>query len=140
VAKHAESTYASLPSEEHRKLTRVLFLRLIEPGATMQETTRRRIPRSELLLVNPKETVIIDEVVRAFTTARLLTTNTVSGVATVEVSHEAVIREWRRLSDWLDEAPSSKMHKRGPGVTHQARVKRLCSEPVLHTRGALLLA
>ncbi len=104
VAKHAEATYASLPSEEHRQLTRVLFLRLIEPGATMQETTRRRIPRSELLLANPKKTVIIDEVTRAFTTARLLTTNTVSGVATVEVSHEAVIREWTRLSDWLDES------------------------------------
>ena len=104
VARHAESTYASLPSEEHRKLTRVLFLRLIEPGATMQDTTRRRISRSELLLSNPKETVIIDEVTRAFTTARLLTTNTVSGVATVEVSHEAVIREWPRLADWLYEA------------------------------------
>ncbi len=104
VARHAEATYASLPSEEHRRLTRVLFLRLIEPGATMQETTRRRITRSELLLSNPKETVIIDEVVRAFTSARLLTTNTVSGVATVEVSHEAVIREWTRLSDWIDEA------------------------------------
>src|SRR6266566_2209558 len=69
VAKHAEATYASLPSEEHLQLTRVLFLRLLEPGATMQETTRRRIPRSELLLSNPKETVIIDEVARAFTTA-----------------------------------------------------------------------
>ncbi len=104
VARHAEATYASLPSEEHRKMTRVLFLRLIEPGATMQETTRRRIARSELLLSNPKETVIIDEVTRAFTSARLLTTNTTSAGATVEVSHEAVIREWARLSNWLDEA------------------------------------
>jgi len=104
VAKHAEATYASLPSEEHRRLTRVLFLRLLEPGATMQETTRRRIPRSELLLSNPKETVLIEEVARAFTTARLLTTTTVAGVATVEVSHEAVIREWTRLSEWLEEA------------------------------------
>src|SRR6266496_3312991 len=104
VARHAEATYASLPSEEHRRLTRVLFLRLLEPGATMQETTRRRIPRSELLLSNPKETVLIEEVARAFTTARLLTTTTVAGVATVEVSHEAVIREWTRLSEWLEEA------------------------------------
>ncbi|HEY6285402.1 MAG TPA: choice-of-anchor Q domain-containing protein, partial [Ktedonobacteraceae bacterium] len=41
---------------------------------------------------------------RAFTAARLLTTNTASGIATVEVSHEAVIREWTRLTGWLDEA------------------------------------
>jgi transcriptional regulator with XRE-family HTH domain len=104
VAKHAETTYTGLPSEEHRKLARVLFLRLIEPGATAQETTRRRIIRSELLLSNPKDTAILEEVTRTFTVARLLTTNLVAGVATVEVSHEAVIREWTRLADWIDEA------------------------------------
>jgi transcriptional regulator with XRE-family HTH domain len=104
IAKHAEATYATLPSDEHRKLARALFLRLIDPGATVQDTTRRRIARSELLLSNLKETAIIEEVTHAFTTARLLTTDTVSGVATVEVSHEAVIREWSRLADWLDEA------------------------------------
>ena len=104
VARHAETTYATLPSEEHRKLARALFLRLIDPGATMQDTTRRRITHSELVLSKVKETVIIEEVARAFTTARLLTTGTVSGVATVEVSHEAVIREWTRLAAWLDEA------------------------------------
>ena len=42
LVRQAESTYASLPSEEHRRLARTLFLRLIEPGATEQETTRRR--------------------------------------------------------------------------------------------------
>src|SRR5438105_1468175 len=111
LAKHAESTYASLPSEEHRRLARALFLRLIDPGVTEQDTTRRRAALSELLLSNPKETVILEEVTRAFTAARLLTTNTVSGVATVEVSHEAVIREWTRLSDWLDEAREDVHHQ-----------------------------
>ena len=104
VAKHAETTYTSLPSEEHRKLARGLFLRLIEPGATAQDTTRRRISCPNWLLSNPKETVIVEEVTRVFTTARLLTSNTVSGIATVEVSHEAVIREWKRLTNWLEEA------------------------------------
>ena len=47
---------------------------------------------------------MMEETVRAFTTARLLTTNIVSGIATVEVSHEAVIREWIRLAEWLDGA------------------------------------
>ena len=104
VAKHAEATYTSLPSEEHRTLAQAFFLRLIDPGVTAQDTTRRRIPHSELLLANPKETIILEEVTRAFTAARLLTTNTASGIATVEVSHEAVIREWTRLTEWLDEA------------------------------------
>jgi serine/threonine protein kinase len=111
VAKYAERTYDSLPSEEHRKLARVLFLRLIDPGAAAQDTTRRRIPRSELVLSDVKETVMMEEIVRAFTTARLLTTNTVSGVATVELSHEAVIHEWMRLTDWLDEAREDVHHQ-----------------------------
>ena len=36
--------------------------------------------------------------------SRLLTTNEIAGTTTVEVSHEALIREWTRLSDWLREA------------------------------------
>src|SRR5204862_7287880 len=43
----------------------------------------------------------IEEVATAFITARLLTTNTVAGIPTIEVSHEALIREWPRLADWL---------------------------------------
>jgi transcriptional regulator with XRE-family HTH domain len=104
VAKHAETTYNSLPSEEHRRLARGLFLRLIDPGVTTQDTTRRRIPRSELVLSNSKETAILEQVTRAFISARLLTSNSKSGKATVEVSHEAVIREWTRLAEWLDAA------------------------------------
>jgi parallel beta-helix repeat protein len=100
----AESTYASLQSEEHRRLARVMFLRLIEPGSTEQDTTRRRAVRSELELSDPKETVLLEEVSEAFVKARLLTSTTVAGTAVLEVSHEALIREWPRLADWLQEA------------------------------------
>ena len=104
LARHAEETYASLPSEEHRRLVRALFLRLIQPGVTEQDTTRRRASLSELRLPNPRETIILEEVTQAFITARLLTANTIAGVAMVEVSLEAVIREWARLANWLREA------------------------------------
>src|SRR5947208_4800947 len=50
LSQHAEQTYAALPSEEHRKLARTLFVRLIEPGATEQDTTRRRAALSEFTL------------------------------------------------------------------------------------------
>jgi WD40 repeat protein/serine/threonine protein kinase len=104
LTKHAEATYAALPSEEHRKLARVLFLRLVDPGTTEQDTTRRRAARSELLLPDEKQTLILNEVADAFTTARLLTSNEITGETTIEVSHEALIREWSRLSTWLREA------------------------------------
>ena len=104
LAKHAEDTYRALSSEEHRKLARALFLRLIEPGITDQDTTRRRATLSELTLPTPKETELLQQVITYFLAARLLTTNEIAGTSTIEVSHEALIREWERLSDWLREA------------------------------------
>src|SRR6266496_1183694 len=104
LANHAEATYASLASEDHRRLARALFLRLVDPGTTEQDMTRRRAVFSELELPDPQETATLREVVKIFTTARLLVTNTVAGVSTVEVSHEALMREWKRLADWIHEA------------------------------------
>ncbi len=100
----AEATYAALPSLEHRRLSRALFVRLIDPGASEQDTTRRRASLTELSLPDPEQTTLMREAADAFVAARLLTTNEVAGAATIEVSHEALIREWPRLSDWLREA------------------------------------
>ncbi len=104
LAKHAESTYASLPSKEHRQLARALFLRLIDPGLTEQDTTRRRATFSELALPTSEQTELLQQVTAHFLAARLLTANEIAGTPTLEVSHEALIREWPRLSGWLHEA------------------------------------
>jgi serine/threonine protein kinase len=104
LAKHAESIYASLPSEEHRRLARALFLRLIDPGVTEQDTTRRRASLAELSLPDSEQTKIMREVADTFVAARLVMTNEIAGTTTIEVSHEALIREWTRLAEWLREA------------------------------------
>jgi WD40 repeat protein/serine/threonine protein kinase len=104
ISQHAERTYAALPSEEHRKLAHALFARLIDPGASEQDTTRRRAALSELVLADATGTRLLRETADAFIAARLLTTNEVAGTTTLEVSHEAVIREWRRLAEWIREA------------------------------------
>ena len=104
LARHAEETYAALPSDTHRALARALFLRLIDPGYTERDTTRRRAPLDELTLEAPEENERLQQVTAYFLAARLLTSSEVAGVATAEVSHEALIREWQRLSDWLWEA------------------------------------
>ncbi len=80
------------------------FVRLIDPGVSEQDTTRRRAALTELQLPDPQKTAFLEEVAHTFITARLLSTTTVVGIPTVEVSHEALIREWTRLSDWLCEA------------------------------------
>ncbi len=104
LSQHAERTYAALPSEEHRKQTRALFLRLIDPGASEQDTTRRRAALAEFSLADETTTRVLRETADAFITARLLTTSEVAGTTTIELSHEAVIRVWKRLVDWIREA------------------------------------
>ncbi len=104
LTRQAEETYAALPSDEHGKLARALFVRLIDPGATEQDTTRRRAALSEFTLAETSQTRLLQEVADAFIGARLLTTNEIAGTATIEVSHEALIREWPRLAGWLREA------------------------------------
>jgi hypothetical protein len=101
LARHAESTFAALPSERHRTLARTLFLRLVDPGLSEQDVARRRAALNELVLPDPAQTTLLREVADAFIAARLLTTDTVAGVPTVEVSHEALIREWPRLAEWV---------------------------------------
>jgi serine/threonine protein kinase len=105
LAKHAEETYLALPSEKHRGIARTLFLRLIDPGVTEQDTTRRRATLTELVFVDPEQTSLMQETMDVFVKARLLTTNANEDTdTTIEVSHEALIREWRRLADWLHDA------------------------------------
>ncbi len=100
---HAEAVYTTLPSQEHQFLARILFLRLIEPGTSEQDTTRRRAALAELSLSDARQTSMLREVADAFITARLLMTNEVAGMTTIEVSHEALIRSWPRLTAWVRE-------------------------------------
>jgi TIR domain len=102
LAQHAEMTYAALPSESHQELARILFLRLIDPGTTEQDTTtRRRATMAELTFPDAIQTALLQGTTQVFVTARLLTTDTIGGISLLEISHEALIREWKRLADWL---------------------------------------
>ena len=104
LSQYAEENYRDQPSDGHRQVARDIFLRLIEPGPTEQETTRRRAARFEFERADPMQTQRMQETLEAFIRARLLTTNWSSGKITIEVSHEALIREWPRLVEWLREA------------------------------------
>jgi WD40 repeat protein/DNA-binding XRE family transcriptional regulator len=104
LARQAEATYGGLGSDEQRRLARTLFLRLIDPGASEQDTTRRRAGLGELALPDAPRSELLRAVADAFIAARLLVTAEHGGVASIEVSHEALIREWGRLGEWVHEA------------------------------------
>jgi hypothetical protein len=91
-----------------QEAARQLFLRLITLGEGTEDT-RRRVLRSELeeLRITNDELRTapspLAAVVDRFGAARLLTfdRDPLTRAPTVEVAHEALLREWPRLRDWL---------------------------------------
>jgi WD40 repeat protein/class 3 adenylate cyclase len=94
VARLAESAYENL-DEAQRQAAQRLFLRLVTVG-NEGVTTRRRVPRSELDLA---QDTVVASVVERLTEDRLLMAHEMS----VEIAHEALLREWPRLEGWLAE-------------------------------------
>jgi WD40 repeat protein len=100
VAKRADDVYAGLTAPEQATAREVL-LRLIQLGEGTEDT-RRQAREDELRASG--DTATVGRVIERFVEARLLTTATdASGVATVDVAHEALITGWPRLRSWLDE-------------------------------------
>jgi formylglycine-generating enzyme required for sulfatase activity len=96
IAQTAESVYDDLSPEE-QTIARNIFLRLTELGEGVQDT-RRRVNMDELAQAKEKQEAV-EKVLKTLADARLVTTEQDS----VEVAHEALIREWGTLRKWLDE-------------------------------------
>ena len=101
IASRAELLYSSLDDDE-RAAVRRMFERLVVVGAE-GEPTRRRAARAELVGLVADPTV--DAAIDRWAQARLLTLDRhpQTRVPTVELAHEALLREWPRLRDWIAE-------------------------------------
>jgi len=104
LARRAEELYATL-DDAGKEATRQLFLRLVTLGDEGSEDTRRSVPRSELTSVEA-DTEAMEAAIDAFGSRRFLAfdRDPVSRAPTVEVAHEALLREWGRLHGWIDAA------------------------------------
>ncbi|TDU03427.1 WD40 repeat protein [Streptomyces sp. 846.5] len=97
IAQSADAVYGAL-SDLQRETTRHLFRRLVRIGRDTADT-RRRVSLSEILDGHTDAQVEdIKDILDRFTTARLLTV----GTDTVEITHEALLRAWPQLLEWLD--------------------------------------
>jgi WD40 repeat protein/tRNA A-37 threonylcarbamoyl transferase component Bud32 len=94
VARLAEGTYARIP-DGRKQLVRALMLRLVGEGAG-DAPVRRRAPLAELDLERNED---VADVLATLADSRLVTV----GEGTVEVAHEALLREWPRLREWIEE-------------------------------------
>jgi DNA-binding SARP family transcriptional activator len=121
LERSAESLYERL-GKDGQEMARQLFLRLVTLGEGVEDT-RRRVLRSELEALqwsrqalpggngheaaSPIEDHLqtAGQVIDLFGQARLLSfdLDPLTRTPTVEITHEALLREWPRLRGWLDE-------------------------------------
>ena len=106
LAKRAEELYQEL-TEEAQETTRQMFLRLVTLGEGVEDT-RRRIPRSELDAI-AEDNELLTEIIDLFAEYRLfsLDHDPATRSPTIEVAHEAILREWERLRGWFNESRES---------------------------------
>ena len=94
VARLGEDAFRKLDAEQQNTARGVLMALVTESSAGAVE--RRRIPLRELEIERSED---VRGVVEVLTDDRLLTLSEGS----VEVAHEALLREWPRLRSWIDE-------------------------------------
>ncbi len=103
LAGRAESAFTEL-NVLAQDAARQLFLRLTTLGEG-SEDTRRRARQSEIVALQQttEASAASRDAIAAFAKARLLTfdRDAASHEPTIEVAHEALLRSWSRLRDWL---------------------------------------
>ncbi|MCS7475795.1 hypothetical protein ACFFQW_24665 [Umezawaea endophytica] len=131
VAATAESTYAEL-SPRGQVVARAVLLRLVQTYDDANDL-RRRAPLDEVLAAGkPTDTA---HVVNVLANARLV----VVADNVVELAHEAVVRAWPRLREWIDEDRESlRLHR--DFTTAAADWQSTDRDPGLLYRGARLAA
>ena len=117
LSNHADEVYEALPNDEQRQISRQLFKTLTERGE--DERGIRRPTRLDYLsdIIGTDESVLvplIEEFRKAGRTFLMpmepaeLVSDTV-----VDISHESLMRVWRRLSHWVDEeSQSARIYRR----------------------------
>jgi WD40 repeat protein/DNA-binding SARP family transcriptional activator len=95
IARSADTVFNLRLEPNQREIARRIFLRLTELGEGTQDT-RRRASLAEVA-ARPDEEPDVRLVLRILADARLITL----GDKFAEVAHEALIREWPILQEWL---------------------------------------
>jgi hypothetical protein len=102
LARSADALYEQLIPEDRLTMRRIL-LELVQAGAGL-EVTSRRLPRAQLYH-GGEAADRISRVLERLLAAGLLrqTRHDTAEEAQIEVAHEALVRNWQRLVDWLVE-------------------------------------
>jgi WD40 repeat protein/DNA-binding winged helix-turn-helix (wHTH) protein len=107
LSAHADSVYGEIENEAQKQLVQRIFLELVQLGDGAPDT-RRRVPKAELLALGSAEPQQVEALLARLASSRLIAISGQEGAddkgegeAFVEVSHEALIREWSTLREWI---------------------------------------
>ncbi|NER84832.1 MAG: ATP-binding protein [Leptolyngbya sp. SIO1D8] len=102
LAGEAQKIYDKL-TEPEKQTTQRIFIGLIQLGERTQDTRRRAIVEN---LVASQDTIeSVRRVVQQFSSpsTRLISLSSQDGKETAEITHEALIQEWKLLQYWIKE-------------------------------------
>jgi len=100
IARWADEAYNNLQNTHQQELARQLFLSLICYNEEVTETRRIRLVSE--LVIKPRDEM--QKVINTFIQHRLLiTSNNNSSEEVIEIVHEALLKEWGTLRNWIRE-------------------------------------
>jgi WD40 repeat protein/DNA-binding winged helix-turn-helix (wHTH) protein len=101
LSAHADTVYREITDKTQKQLAQKIFLELVQLGEDAPDT-RRRVRKEELLALGARKEV--EALLARLASSRLIAISGEEGSeqeAFVEVSHEALIREWSALREWI---------------------------------------
>jgi len=109
IAYTAETVYQQFNLQQ-QTIARNIFLRLTEVGDSPASQYTRRRARMDEIIATDDDTLDVGQVLRKLVAARLVTTSQDERFLSeevrhtyVEVAHEALLREWPTLQNWLSD-------------------------------------
>jgi ABC-type branched-subunit amino acid transport system substrate-binding protein/WD40 repeat protein len=120
LTQRADEEYEALVKEDaaYAQIIRHVMLRMVAFGGG--ELARRRVPLSELEYP-PEKNNLVEKVIEGFNKARLLVRGqNAEGNIYVEPAHDALVRGWGKIKNWLDER-QEKVEKRSISLPFQKK-------------------
>ncbi|AVH68415.1 nSTAND1 domain-containing NTPase [Nostoc sp. 'Peltigera membranacea cyanobiont' N6] len=93
---HADTIYSNLSATEQQQMRRI-FIQLVRPGQGTEDT-RRLATKAEL----GEDKWFLVQKLAAFSARLVVTSRNTANEETVEIVHEALIRNWNKLRQWMD--------------------------------------
>ncbi|WP_346294310.1 caspase family protein, partial [Sphaerothrix gracilis] len=100
LRQRANEEYRAFDRLEQQTLKKIMLRMVAAEGG---ELARRRVPRTELIYADEEENQHVTKILKQLVDQRLLVTGKSAEGEYVEPAHDALVRSWEKISEWLNE-------------------------------------